>query len=201
MEWAGFAKHTLTLGTSTFDIGSDIINGLTFLGYYNPSPSNETSTVSNVSTPFGNQSFMANTFDTHSNVTTNKYTVHEIWGILSLLIVILPGIVVGFPFLLASVPIAHKNFNNILITISVSVLVLPLCFLFPITLLAIQLGAIIQICRKAEIDQVFQMFIIGHIGVESSVESSCQLLLQIFTILYGYESTPIQKITILSIIK
>ena len=30
----GLAKHTIALGSSSFDMGSDLVNGLTFLGYF-----------------------------------------------------------------------------------------------------------------------------------------------------------------------
>ena len=67
---------------------------------------------------------------------------------------------------------------------------------FPIVMLLMQLYPIIATCFGENWTQNDQLFITKFTGIEAAVESTCQLLLQIFTILYKYPSSTIQKITI-----
>jgi hypothetical protein len=70
---------------------------------------------------------------------------------------------------------------------------------FPISFLILQLVGIFKmICHKSKLSRDYQMAITMVTGLESCVESCCQLLLQLFTIIYGYETNTIQKITIVA---
>ena len=79
----GLAKHTFTFSSSLFDVSSDIVNSLNFIGYYNPITDNQTSTTAN------------NGSEACSNSTDEESREDVIWGIVSMIIVFLPGIFTG----------------------------------------------------------------------------------------------------------
>ena len=184
----GFAKHTIAFVSSSFDMGSDFVNALNFLGYFkNSSPTNVTLSLSN-------SSFLSNT----SNMTVGnveepmvaiKDQVHYIWGILSMFLIFLPGLVGFFPIVIKN--IFERNW-------CVAFALLGSSILFPIFFLGYQLFAIIRICIKREVNQFEKTFITTLTGLEAAIESTGQLMLQIFAIINGYPSTTIQKITIIS---
>ena len=78
MDFVGLTKHTFTFCSSLFDVVSDILNSLNFMGYYNPRTRNESSGM--------------NISQENSNVTMSEYREDKIWGIVGLIIVFLPGI-------------------------------------------------------------------------------------------------------------
>ena len=111
-----------------------------------------------------------------------------IWGVLSLLIVFLPGAIMGIGAMLGQI------FDiDWCCAIFYLILGIPLPSVgFPLIVLLIPLFSIFQKCRKEEVDQEFQTIITQAIGLESSIESTSQLLLN------GYHSTSPQKITIVA---
>ena len=175
------AKHTIALGSSSFDMGSDLVNGLTFLEYF--VPTNENSSSFNSSFSIENN---INKTVVISEVPSeyNEDRVHQIWGILSVLLIFVPGIVYGFPEMISD--ICKRKWYN-------AFSVLFFCIFFPVVFIFIQLYAIIKICRKKEVSQVIQTSITSMTAAEAGLESTGQLMLQIFTILNGFPSNWIQK--------
>lgn len=195
MDWIGLGKHTFTFSSSLFDVVSDILNSLTFMGYYNPLTNNASSLS------FNNYSFSTNQYhwinsETNCTIKTveyptaeDGYRVDQIWGIIGFIIVMLPGIVAGIPFVIAQLYNRELCGAFFFMLASLS---------FPVAFLILQLVAIIKICFKSNIGSIYSWVIVMVTSVESSVESCCQLLLQLFTIIYGYETTTIQRVTIIT---
>ena len=188
MDWAGLAKQIFTFGTSSFDMGSDIANALTFMGYFTSSMNNGTSNVSHSSPYYNNQTIWENTTDDGLNVTAIRDRVHQIWGTMGLILVCVPGIITMFPYLIGA--IYKKEWDMVCIYLIIALT-------FPLLFIVIQLVGVIMVCCKSDIKEINQS-ITRFTGVEASIESSGQLLLQIFTILFGYETDTIQKITIIT---
>ena len=69
-------------------------------------------------------------------------------------------------------------------------------FFFPVNFIVLQLKAIMMACHKQEVDQAEQTRITSMNSAEAALESTGQLLLQLYTLLNGYPSTTIQKMTI-----
>ena len=100
MDFVGLAKHTFTLATSCFDVCSDVLNGLTFLGYYNAPEINVTATVSDTSHTFHNKSVWINSTDENAYSTSVEDPRDVIWGTVALIIIFLPGIISGVTMVL-----------------------------------------------------------------------------------------------------
>ena len=62
------AMRTFQFASSLFDVGSDVINSLTFMGYYNPT--NYSQINPSTSFSFENQSSVISASGPHSNGTT-----------------------------------------------------------------------------------------------------------------------------------
>ena len=103
MDWTGLAKHTFTFSTSSFDMGSDIANALTFMGYFNPSNNNVSSNASNSSFQFINESNSENITSDALNVTVVRDRVHQIWGTIGLVLVFVPGIITMLPQMISDI--------------------------------------------------------------------------------------------------
>jgi len=189
MDWTGLAKHTVTLCTSSFDVGSDITNALMFMGYFNTSNNHVTPNESNSSFHFNNESLWEKTTDDEPNVTAVRDRVHQIWGTIGLVLVFVPGLITILPSSIGAI-YEKKWFDGCKFLIR--------SLVFPFTFIVFQLVAVIMTCFKAKVSEYHQMKITRYTGIEASVESCGQLLLQIFSILYGYETTTIQKITIMT---
>ena len=195
MNWMDLAKHSITLGSTIFDIGSDIANSLNFLGVFN----NDTyinitaSSINNVTSPTTNTSktpICAPNEIIRCETTDQRYDF--IWGILSLVIVFLPGAFLGVSEVLKS--ISDKKWRRVFLVLVAGIPLLSVAV--PFWLMYIQLLAIIKTCRKKEVSQSEKLLIIQSAGFESSIESTLQLLLQLFTLLNGYPGTLIQAVTI-----
>ena len=182
----GLAKHTIALGSSSFDMGSDLVNGLSFLGYFKLT--NENVTASNSSFSLEND---INTTIAISEVPSDNIEnqVHQIWGILSIILIFPPGFVLYFPEMIGD--ICDMNWCNAFFMLVFSIF-------FPVVFISIQLYTIIMTCLKKEVSQRDQTFITRMTAAEAGLESTGQLMLQIFTILNGFPSNWIQKVTIVS---
>lgn len=197
MDFVALGKHTLAFSSSLFDVVSDVINSLNFLGYYNIQngnitlPGNETFVSENLFLQ-NNNSSLYNITDTRIIEDTNN--VHEIWGIISMVFVFLPGIIGGliFAIIFILMGILDRDYTDILMAL----FGVFLSGLFPLAFLIVQLGTIIFILLKRKPGTHPQFILTCLINLESSVESVGQLCLQLFTLLYGYPSNMIQKITI-----
>ena len=88
--WANVSKRFLTFFCSSFDISSDIINSVDFLGY-------------NLSSPIPRE----------ENVILDvNYETHKIWGTVSFFIIFLPGFVMAIPHMLIYFWESRKNKEN-----------------------------------------------------------------------------------------
>ena len=182
----GIAKHTFALGSSSFDMGSDLVNGLSFLGYFETT--NENSSASNLS--FSLENFINKTVAVSEVPNDNiEDQVHKIWGILSILFMFLPGFVIGFPIVINNICKRDwlKAFGWLVISI-----------FFPVLFIFVQLYAIIMTCLKKELSQEFQTAITIMTAAEAGLESTGQLMLQLFTIVNSFPSNWTQKVTIAS---
>ena len=183
----GLARYTIGLGSSFFDMGSDLINGLNFL-----KPSNETLSASNSSYSITN---MTNTTVEIVNETSNNIVydqVHQIWGTMSIMMIFLPGFVYGIPIMISN--ICKRDWSTALKSLVGSIF-------FPFIFFFVQLFAIILTCLKKEVKEVDQevpTVITRMTAAEAALESTGQLMLQIFTIMNGFPSNWIQMVTITS---
>ena len=190
MNWLGLAKHTFTFSSTLFDMGSDLANSLNFLGLFNPN------TSSNVTSNFPDQQSI--NYSTKTLCITNKidhcaskdHRDDIIWGIVSLGIIFLPGFIFGMAFMVRE--LYNKNRMKILLKVPF----IPV--FFPFWMLHHQIKAIINTLRKKKIQKQEKQKAAFNMGLEASIESTCQLMLQLFTILNGYPSSSLQKLTILA---
>ena len=197
MNFVALGKHTLTFSSSLFDVVSDVINSLNFLGYYK--------NTTDIDSFYTNRSrFLENFTYIDSGVCNNTLEreveendqVHQIWGILSMVLVFLPGIVGGFCLTAVILYEAAEQKSCKVAQVAQVFVLLVVSIMFPFAFLISQLTVLVMVCMNEEIDQDIQFFITGITNIEASVESVGQLCLQLFTILYGYPSGLIQKITI-----
>ena len=96
MDWLGLGKHVFNFGSTSFDIGSDIANSLNFLGVYNNDTyTNITSaSLTNLTCPITSHPTMPLSVTNETNLcATMDQREDYIWGMLSLGIVFLPGII------------------------------------------------------------------------------------------------------------
>ena len=187
--WFDLGKCLFTLSTSLVDVSSDIVQSLDFMGYkISTSIINEITGENNFSDTINNSSLV---MEHKGNITTveEEYRVDEIWGILGLSIIFLPGIVTGVPLLVGMV--FDRQWK-------VALFAILLIFTFPVTLVILQLIVIVRLCQNSEIDQDLKMSRTQAIGAEAFFEGFCQLLLQMFSLLYGYSITKIQIVTIIA---
>ena len=84
-SWGQIFTAFSTLASSSFDIGSDLINSLDFLGY-------------NISDTITDTVFGSNTTEI-----IDKSEEHKTWGILGIFLIFLPGIIAPFPFVVGGV--------------------------------------------------------------------------------------------------
>ena len=153
----GLIKHTLGFVSSLSDMGTDLFNALDMMGIFK------------------------------SPLTSGTLQDNQVWGIMSLLIIFLPGFIYIFPVAIRY--IGEKRDGD-------AFLYLVFSFLFPVIFIIVQLWAIIKTSRKQELNKEFRTNIAKMTSAEATFESTGQLLLQSFTLLNGYPPTTIQTITI-----
>ena len=193
MDWLGLGKYTFTFGSTAFDIGSDITNSLDFLGVFNKDtypnttllPSNNVTYLNTTTMPLCNT-------QKSTDCAAMDQRQDLIWGILSLSIIFLPGALLAFASILEL--LYEDKRPKILLWITFAIPLLAVAF--PFLVLYKQSHAIITKCRKRDIEPKDQLKITQLTGIEAFLESTIQLLLQLFTILNGYDTTPLQMVTI-----
>ena len=195
---------TSTFCTSVFDIGSDLINSLDFLGH-------------NVSRTLSDCFSKSKSFDLPDNFThvgmlneTNKadsgevYDVHQVWGTVGIFIMFLPGII-NIPVFLVYLMNGRNMFKELRDEFGVRAdtnskkcefLMFDICnmWFYPIVVI---FGSFTALC-KAFRGNASEYVKVGTVvvGLEAFYESFPQILLQCFVIFYGYEVTTVQKVTI-----
>ena len=203
MDYLALGKHTLTFSSSLFDVVSDVINSLNFLGYYNDIRNSSVLTLNgsidtNHSLLDHNASYLSNI--SISNEAAEINDVHQIWGTLSMLLIFLPGIIAGSFFVALYTMyaifgcITERNCSDF----KWAIVNMLISMFFPFLFLITQVVVILCVSCKIKINKQFTFLLVAITNLEASVESVGQLCLQLFTLLYGYPSDVIQKITIAS---
>ena len=189
---------TATFASSSFDIGSDLVNSLDFLGH------NATKTMSE---SFYLRHNLTRIIDGTSKANPQEISnLHQIWGALGISIMFFPGII-KIPLPLVYLMHGRNWLNETLKDFDVRadkksrriesyffqvthMLVCPI---------AIFLGSFSALCKaflgKSSEVQKASTVMVGH---EAFFESFPQILLQCFTIAYGYEVTTVQEVSILA---
>ena len=163
----GLLGHLIGLGSSVFDIVSDLLTGINFL-----SPG-----------MFGTSEVPLDEMENENN---------KLWGIMTIGIIFLPGIIGGIPRILMD--IWEREWSSAFWT-----LVFSMCF--PIEVIVRHLMAVIVslgMCKKKELDKKDQIGMFTLTAAEASFEAAPQLMLQVFTLLNGYQTLPIQILSIVS---
>ena len=198
-----FGKQTFTFTTSLFDVVSDLINSLNFLGFYDSSM-DEKLIAKKEYLYSCNLSHTINISNSCNVTVITSYEeteeIHQTWGIISIFLMFLPGII-GGSLIMAWTCINFTKQRDCSTFGSFSLAIL-LSSMFPVMFLLGQLWQLFPSCFKRKSDEMESKFIefmvTGVAYLESSVESVGQLCLQLYTILYGYQSNWIQEIAILA---
>jgi len=143
MDFAALGKHTLTFSSSLFDVASDVINSLNFLGY----STEFRSVLGNVTTESENT-----TLNCNDSIVCNPIfqislrehdDVHQIWGIIGLALIFLPGIVGGSGFVVAT---SYKAISGRSCKyFGISLLFLLMSIIFPFAFLIGQMTAMCMV--------------------------------------------------------
>ena len=175
-----FGKILFKFFTSISDLTSDAINSFDFLGH------NATSTIVNLYK------------DPSKNATNLEvpYRIDQTWGVLSMFFIFLPGIALGISTAIEGM--VRKNIRNIFF----GLLIIPS---FPLALVSIHLWTVIKFIKKVyrrnsnkgeKDDPGSNVLVTNFVGAEAYFESFPQLVLQIYTILNGYQVTTTQLVSI-----
>ena len=191
-----------TFGASSFDIGSDLINALDFLGH---NVSRSMSEGLSKSLYLRHNLTSIHGLDETSNAESPEiHDVHRIWGALGILIMFFPGIIripKALVYLMHGRNMfkeAEKDFGirNETKLKKVEGLVFQVCAIlfYPIAMIFGSISVLFRTFRGkgSEVQKLSTVMV----GQEAFFESFPQLLLQCFTIAYGYEVTTVQKVTI-----
>ena len=174
MKFDGDILSTFCTSISTsLDIGSDLVNSLDFLGF-------------NASTTISTRAVASHTNHT---MAMEKYgqEVHKIWGALGIFIIFLPGLILLPFYAVQHIFVNYWGWKDFLRDVL-------MCLFFPMVLL---LTALLNIFSRSCREDGCQTYLYVFAGAEAIFESFTQLILQGFTILYGYPTTKIQSATIL----
>ena len=106
MDWLGIGSNIFTLGSTGFDIGSDVANSLNFLGVFNNDRFNNITYLSST-----NMTYLTSTNRILPYITAIEMThcaptdqgEDFLWGIISLGIVLLPGAFSALAFTLSEI--------------------------------------------------------------------------------------------------
>ena len=181
MELFQFFNNLMTLLGSTIDLGSDVINSLDLLNL------GATKWILKSANICDNYRLGFNYSELLTNICADNMlnpAFRKSWGIAGLVIVFLPGIVLLPVCVLGA--IRGKNWKFLIIFL----VFVPL---YPIAVILIQLLILLSFCNVAE-KSVRRIGLIA-IGMEAFFGSFCQLVLQGYTILYGYPVTITQVIS------
>ena len=138
--------------------------------------------------------FSMSLFDVITDIinSVNMLSANKIWGSVGLMLVFMPGIIMGITF---AADARSKKYIW-----SLQLIFILFGVLFPITFPLLHVTAIYKSLfpTKAEYESWIFSFIVAGMGVESSIECFGQILLQMFSILNGYDTTTIQILSIVA---
>ena len=190
---------TSTFGATFFDLGSDLINSLDFLGYNVSQILLDNLLNTFYSSKEDHNLTCIDMFNGTSRAeSADNEEIHKIWGALGILIMFLPGIVSIPPCLFLTIKKGKCLYG---IASLIALLMCPLTVLGSVALVLICCAFswkidISQWTMGYEILEVDQELGLMYMGGEALFESFPQIVLQVFTIAYGNDSTIVQKITI-----
>ena len=186
------AKLLVKMGMYSFDVGSDVANGVHFLKTDDYSDG-KTIYDANFKDPFFQDETqlynMSYGFAQDQNTTPDK-----VWGALTLTLIFVPGVVWGFVSGIGSITADWRNpkawmtaFYEIAMGAFVPIW-FPFFFMF----------SIVRVALNKEEDDHSEKYITALSGMEASLEALPQLVLQLHTILNGHSTTIPQFIAIVS---
>ena len=171
-------RASFTFFSTLLDIVSDFANSLEFMGY----------NIRNVTV---NTLFEASKALIKSDKLTKDfkfeaehYNHPETWGRIGIFIIFLPGIITLPPFLVVS--IKKKKY---LMAVLVSLFLL----MYPITFIIVSFASLVQSVRGKD---AFLPTTETMVGAEVFFEGFWQMVLQVFSLIYGYHVTSVQKFSI-----
>ena len=219
---ADLFSATTTFGASIFDIGSDLINSLDFLGHGAIGTISDSLLGHNANRTISDS--LLKSFYLRHNLTTveifeemsdadsrETYEVHQIWGALGIFIMFLPGII-NIPSVLCYSMNGRNLFKETASSLDntsstklnkvdevVGATMFGVCggcilLFYPIAMIFVSCVGLYNALRgkDSELLKILTVFV----GQEAFFESFPQILLQCFTISYGYEVTTVQMVTI-----
>ena len=119
--------------------------------------------------------------------TNKQFEVHQGWGIVGISAVFIPGIIV-LPVIMYYLITREKRIEAL-----IALILLPM---YPIALILMQIVNIIVYYKYK--NKNMETFVVLMIGMEAFFESFTQIVLQGYVILYGYNVTTTQIITIMA---
>ena len=174
-----------SFGSTSFDIGSDLINSLDFLGY-NISKRISGSVFGPLNDLTASANYSFSETDSHDEAPENN-EMNQTWGAIGIFLMFLPGIMSSIPFQLGM--IYERGYWHALIFFVGGLF-------YPITLVLNACGS--MVLAFFEMKNVFLEWTLTMTGGEAFCESFPQMVLQGYTILYGYEATTVQRVTIVA---
>ena len=215
--YLAFFKRLLTTILSTFDIVSDLVNSCDFLGY-EASVQIKSSIFGgnkNVSIPkwyvdtskmCGGPNFTSHEastivnekiidqgtikdFQNSSSCFDDRRKIHTVWGSVAIVIMLIPGIMTII--MTCSTKTKYEYFTMRHGTVFARIRNLVALLMFPLTVILFQIYGVFS----HQNTEVHGFMAIG-VALEAFLESFLQLVLQMFTICYGYEVTTTQVVTI-----
>ena len=172
--WYEFVNALITFFSTAFDLGSDIVNSLDFIGL------NATQSI------LKSTKICVTGFEFTWCPTLQTTCVYrESWGYIGIFLVFLPGILLLPPCLCGA--IRNSNWKWLFLFI----FMIPV---YPITLIIVQLFSLLSACSW--IDKGVQRVAMLALGMEAFIECFSQLTLQGFTRLYGYNITTTQVVSV-----
>ena len=174
------AIYEITSASWTFfstltDIASDLANSMEFIGY-NISEINMDAISKASIALIGSGKDVKEGFEEYNRPIT--------WGRIGILIIFLPGIITLPPFLALSV---KKNKFWITFVFSFCLLLYPFTFIF------VSFASLVQALRSKD---AFLSTTQAMVGAEVFFEGFWQMVLQVFSLVYGYQITSVQKFSI-----
>ena len=192
MDYKGIGLLSWKLGSYCFDVGSDILNGLSFLH----DSRNTTVNVIFNSTIEGsflhNETKFYNLSERYQEVEITK--PDTIWGVLSLSLVFMPGLILGVAAGMGFIADDWKKCRSWM----GALFWLVVGAFFPVIVPFIFIYNIVRMMLKKEVQKYANWMITVASGLEASLEALPQLVLQLHTILNGYDTTWIQCLSIAS---
>ena len=171
----GMFKNLFTFGSSLFDLGSDLINSLDFLGYNATSQVSET--IADASEELkklaGISYFSDNDVLNTTNFTATDgiQAVHQIWGRMGIGCIFLPGVIMlpAWLYLAGNGDISNKLWGTSGLTrcrrTFLTLLVLFAMLLYPISLIFFQIVTLLFNCSNAR--DGFKAFAMGFVAMEA----------------------------------